>query len=638
MGGLMKLNQHHHHNGVSSNGNSSNRGKQPYGLMIILAFGAAIIGVMVLHKVRERRVINLLVQEKDSQLSSLHLLLQKEREHAREAKWKLEEMKTKLHSLRAQKRGLDNRISEMQSTISSLREEQRTIEAALDERQNQIKLMRERYAEDSNENLEVKALSKMLRQKESEVEDLRSRLQTPVKVWSVSTDDPSTANVNLQTATSITEREDIRATKLPETNTGVQETANHEAERTTMELAESESKAAEFANEQSATQGKDTTKDGGETVKSGEKLTAETEKVYNSKEIISEHGNGNLEERNAGEEHFSDQLQAGNVSGNEEEKNSTKVHTVEDHDNEGTRSGDEIHKEYSTENKILQTTEEDLQGRILSFQGAENKDSELKLELSNQPLIGRNRQDGGRYLRKTKRKKLYKIYRSRKDIENSIKNSSAAIINATYTGAAAESKLDKDGYHGTLSGVGNHFKSLSVENDLGLENHERKTADELSKDGLRGQEIREQGVEHGEEQKLDMKELETSTEESKGISHGSELLRHDKDGQELSKEENATIALEVEKREAVNTTGISTSLDHISLKDTPTNTTPHLEDDMLLTEQQNNFDPKYEATRTEQPEERTETRFKAEVSEQTDPVDNDDEPENLQMEDATQTE
>lgn len=65
----MKL---HRHNGVGSNGNGS-RGKQ---LMIMLAFGAAIIGAMALHKVRERRVIDLLVQEKHNQLSSLQLLLQ----------------------------------------------------------------------------------------------------------------------------------------------------------------------------------------------------------------------------------------------------------------------------------------------------------------------------------------------------------------------------------------------------------------------------------------------------------------------------------------------------------------------------------------------------------------------------------
>lgn len=67
MGGLMKVHHHGHGHG--------NRGK-PYGLMILLAFGAAIIGVMVLHKARERRVFSLLVKEKDRELTNLQLLLQ----------------------------------------------------------------------------------------------------------------------------------------------------------------------------------------------------------------------------------------------------------------------------------------------------------------------------------------------------------------------------------------------------------------------------------------------------------------------------------------------------------------------------------------------------------------------------------
>jgi hypothetical protein len=56
------------------NGNG-NRGR-PYGLMLLLAFGAALLGVMVLHKFRERRIFNLLVKEKDRELMSLQLILQ----------------------------------------------------------------------------------------------------------------------------------------------------------------------------------------------------------------------------------------------------------------------------------------------------------------------------------------------------------------------------------------------------------------------------------------------------------------------------------------------------------------------------------------------------------------------------------
>nr|DAD23031.1 TPA_asm: hypothetical protein HUJ06_024494 [Nelumbo nucifera] len=56
-------------------GNGNSRGR-PYAMMLILAFGAAMLGVMLLHKLRERRVFNLLVQDKDRQIMSLELLLQ----------------------------------------------------------------------------------------------------------------------------------------------------------------------------------------------------------------------------------------------------------------------------------------------------------------------------------------------------------------------------------------------------------------------------------------------------------------------------------------------------------------------------------------------------------------------------------
>ncbi|KAJ6360967.1 hypothetical protein OIU77_004903 [Salix suchowensis] len=60
---------------------NGNRGK-PYGLILLLAFGAALLGVMVLHKLRERRIFNLLVEEKDQELISLQLLLQVPLSHA----------------------------------------------------------------------------------------------------------------------------------------------------------------------------------------------------------------------------------------------------------------------------------------------------------------------------------------------------------------------------------------------------------------------------------------------------------------------------------------------------------------------------------------------------------------------------
>lgn len=63
-------------NSYNHNHNQNQRGNKPYALMLLLAFGAAILGVMVLHKVREKRIFTVLVKEKDQQLLTLHLLFQ----------------------------------------------------------------------------------------------------------------------------------------------------------------------------------------------------------------------------------------------------------------------------------------------------------------------------------------------------------------------------------------------------------------------------------------------------------------------------------------------------------------------------------------------------------------------------------
>ncbi|KAL9664377.1 hypothetical protein QQ045_019777 [Rhodiola kirilowii] len=69
-----------------------------YGKMLILAFGLAVIVVMVVHKLRERRILNLIVDEKDQQLNSLQLLLQREVEFNKEMSRKIEDLKPVTHA------------------------------------------------------------------------------------------------------------------------------------------------------------------------------------------------------------------------------------------------------------------------------------------------------------------------------------------------------------------------------------------------------------------------------------------------------------------------------------------------------------------------------------------------------------
>ncbi|PIN14232.1 hypothetical protein CDL12_13129 [Handroanthus impetiginosus] len=175
--------------------NSSRRRWNSYTLMatMLLVFGCAILGAMGIQRLKDRRVLSLLIKEKDDQILSLDLLLQKERAHVQEVKKKTEEMKLKTYNLRAQNKQLNNRLLEMQSTISSLKEEQRTIELAFQEKQNEAKLLRERHKEIKDQNPQVKALTEILQQKEAEIEDLKNQLQ----VGSASTDEASVIPSNI---------------------------------------------------------------------------------------------------------------------------------------------------------------------------------------------------------------------------------------------------------------------------------------------------------------------------------------------------------------------------------------------------------------------------------------------------------
>ncbi|OVA13896.1 hypothetical protein BVC80_1781g31 [Macleaya cordata] len=178
---------------------SNSRGR-PYAMMLLLAFGAAVFGVMVLHKFRERRIFNLLIKDKDRDIITLQLLLQKERDYSKEVKRKIEELKAKTYSLRTQKMEINNKLMDMQSTAASLREEGRALETELEEKRNEIKMLKEKERNSSQDNSQVAALTELLKQKETEIEEMKRRLENPIHVWSVSTDDPSNPPVNLSTA------------------------------------------------------------------------------------------------------------------------------------------------------------------------------------------------------------------------------------------------------------------------------------------------------------------------------------------------------------------------------------------------------------------------------------------------------
>ncbi|XP_008805851.2 dentin sialophosphoprotein-like [Phoenix dactylifera] len=156
---------------------AGNYRKRPYGmLLLLLALCAALLSVVLLHKMRERRVFSLLLQDRDQQLLALELILQKERENTIVTKKKLEVFKAKTISLGSEKAELSNKLIETESTISYLKRKQKELHAALEEKQNQIKGLTEKAAEATASNIQITTLAELLKGREAKIEEMMHHL------------------------------------------------------------------------------------------------------------------------------------------------------------------------------------------------------------------------------------------------------------------------------------------------------------------------------------------------------------------------------------------------------------------------------------------------------------------------------
>ncbi|XP_075672051.1 uncharacterized protein LOC142641501 [Castanea sativa] len=363
---------YHKGNSNTNGGGHSHRGK-PYGLMLLLAFGAALLGVMLLHKLRERRIFNLLVQEKDQELISFQLLLQKEKDYSKEMKRKNEEMKAKIYSLRNQKMELDRRILEKQSTIDSLKDEKRTMESALEEKQNEFKMLSEKEIDPGKENSQLITLMESLKQKE--IEDLKHRLEYPVKVWSVSTDDPSSPPVNLTVNGSVAGQDQSEVIMSNKEGEQLQESGNYMRDENSTSEDGNELKSNNFGEAGSIVRVEEGTENKAEDTTRREMMREQMQKLENSqdglkngsyvieKPIEEVQGNKNEDSQNGGD--------FGIGKRDDEMKVIGKLENSQERDRQEL---DEIHKD----ERKLEEPENSSIGRISRMRGKHGHASKTK--------------------------------------------------------------------------------------------------------------------------------------------------------------------------------------------------------------------------------------------------------------------
>ncbi|KAM0836087.1 hypothetical protein ACQ4PT_062546 [Festuca glaucescens] len=151
----------------------------PYLLLLLMAIGAATLSVGVLHKMRERRVFSILLQEREQQLMSLQALLENEKEISKEMRRKVDELEAKTSILSIERTELKNKVMNSETTTTYLTNTQKELEAALVEKENHINQMKEIVATSGPD--QMVAIKELLQRKEDELEEIKTKFQDTKK-------------------------------------------------------------------------------------------------------------------------------------------------------------------------------------------------------------------------------------------------------------------------------------------------------------------------------------------------------------------------------------------------------------------------------------------------------------------------
>ncbi|XP_031501210.1 synaptonemal complex protein 1-like [Nymphaea colorata] len=187
---------------------ASPRGRgRPYGVMLLLAFAAAAVGVMAVQKLRERRVYTILINEKHREVMALNMRYQREKDLSSELKVKIEDLKAKIVSLRKQKFELKSKLVEMQSLTTSLQEKHRALGAEVEEKQKQIENLSRRKGLSRKMYMQLIALREILKHKEDEIHELKHQNANMPSEHSAGSNETASFRSNVTAIRSVLDRE-----------------------------------------------------------------------------------------------------------------------------------------------------------------------------------------------------------------------------------------------------------------------------------------------------------------------------------------------------------------------------------------------------------------------------------------------
>lgn len=136
----------------------------------------ALLAFQGFHKIRDERLSNDIISEKNAEIERLQEQLQKERVTLDDVHGKLEELHKYTDMLRSEKVKLTNQVNKLEIVKNAFEERQTRLQSILQNKEDQINQLKNQEREFSENKAKRQALTELLDKKENEIKEIKAHL------------------------------------------------------------------------------------------------------------------------------------------------------------------------------------------------------------------------------------------------------------------------------------------------------------------------------------------------------------------------------------------------------------------------------------------------------------------------------
>jgi len=136
----------------------------------------ALLAFQGFHKIRDERLSNDIISEKNAEIERLQEQLQKERVTLDDVHGKLEELHKYTDMLRSEKVKLTNQVNKLEIVKNAFEERQTRLQSILQNKEDQINQLKNQEREFSENKAKIQALTELLDKKENEIKEIKAHL------------------------------------------------------------------------------------------------------------------------------------------------------------------------------------------------------------------------------------------------------------------------------------------------------------------------------------------------------------------------------------------------------------------------------------------------------------------------------